>query len=165
MAKILLSPIPLLTLVKLTFKSSFSSHVLIIVGNGFNAANGHFVAPVAGNYEFSLYGRGDNNAYIEVRLNGQLVQYITQQNGPNNDEDDDDESHIFHMKLEKGDDVNLYLTGGTLLARSDIFITFIGKLISEVAWTIVNKNVILENQIYKIFVILIYFIIIIPWYM
>ncbi len=153
-------------MVKLTFESNFSSHVLIISGNGFNAANGHFVAPVAGNYEFSLSGRGYDHAYIYVKLNGVVVQFIYQQNGPDTDEDEDDESHIFHMKLEKGDDVNLYLHGGTLIARSSgIFITFIGKLISEVAWTIVHKNAILENQIYKIFVVMIYFIIIIPWYM
>ncbi len=90
------------------------------------------MAPVTGNYEFSISCDGLRIINIYVQLNGQLVQRFYQENGPNVDEDSDDESHIFHLKLENGDDVNLFLASGDLVVENDRFVTFIGKLISEV---------------------------------
>ncbi len=91
------------------------------------------MAPATGHYEFSISCDGLHTINIYVRLNGQLVQRFYQENGPNSDEDSDDESHIFHLKLEKGDDVNLFLAAGELVVENDRFVTFIGKLISEIA--------------------------------
>ncbi len=95
---------------------------------------GHFVAPVAGNYEFSISGRAYQKASIQVRLNGQVAQYFYQENGPDANEQSDDESHIFNLMLEKDDDIHLFLDSGTLQTPNNyVTITFIGKLISEIS--------------------------------
>ncbi len=105
------------------------NYFLPVIGDAFDASTGHFVAPVAGNYEFSVSGRGYQSTRIEVYVNEVWTLKFYREKGEGVNEDEGDVSHIFNLNLAKGDDVHLRLERGMLECGFTYPATFIGKLI------------------------------------
>ena len=90
--------------------------VLTNVGNAYTPQDGHFQAPVAGLYSFSLTGMGSHSteAYLGIMKNGaRLVRiYTTTDNA-------DSASITVHLQLNKGDRIWIENAGSAIAQLND----------------------------------------------
>merc|ERR1711860_483336 len=115
------------------------------VENGYPLTNGEFIAPVRGNYEFSITGHtyrktpgpgtgptcSSGRANIEVLRDGVQIHQIEAN-------DSDDENNFFSsnnlssswiITLNAGNSIRLYVSAGCIFTDSYFYRTFTGKLI------------------------------------
>ena len=103
------------------------------VGNAMNPSTGIFTAPRSGKYFFTYSGISNAApSYIQLHLNGVLL-------GTGHSTGIFDTfSHHATLQLSQGDQIRLFLTRGSVYGNNELFTSFVGILIEEDVFEIVN---------------------------
>ena len=104
-------------------------------GNAFSGSSGKFVAPAEGVYKFefaAMTKRDKYSAEIYIYKNDQQHSRIYEWNGERSVQANEHISHVWSMKLNKGDFVKLHMNfNGLFVSDGHHHVWFSGELVKE----------------------------------